>query len=387
MLEKQMIKFILSKWNYGNFRIVFWDQEEFYVGKQPAKFSLIFKEKIPLLKLFSDTSLVFAKHYMESKLEIEGDYDEITKVLYYFSNKRFLKNKEDILSKIAQKQESKNIKSHYDIGNDFYRLWLDDTMSYSCAYFKTSSDTLYEAQINKIEHTLKKLDLKPNEKLLDIGCGWGWLSIMATQKYGVNVVGVTISEEQCKKAQERVRELKLENRVEIRLQNYQDLEFEDYFDKVVSVGMFEHVGKENLGLYFMKAKQVLKPGGSMLLHSILAMFEGKTNAWIDKYIFPGGYLPSLREVVSAMSEWDFHLLLVESLRIHYAKTLDMWSENFNQVLPQVREKYDEEFVRMWDLYLRSCASAFRVGSVDLFQFLITKEINNNLSLTKEYIYK
>ncbi|MCR2100287.1 SAM-dependent methyltransferase [Campylobacter upsaliensis] len=387
MLEKQMIKFILSKWNYGNFRIVFWDQEEFYVGKQPAKFSLIFKEKIPLLKLFSDTSLVFAKHYMESKLEIEGDYDEITKVLYYFSNKRFLKNKEDILSKIAQKQESKNIKSHYDIGNDFYRLWLDDTMSYSCAYFKTSSDTLYEAQINKIEHTLKKLDLKPNEKLLDIGCGWGWLSIMAAQKYGVKVVGVTISEEQCKKAQERVRELKLEDRVEIRLQNYQDLEFENYFDKVVSVGMFEHVGKENLGLYFMKAKQVLKPGGSMLLHSILAMFEGKTNAWIDKYIFPGGYLPSLREVVSAMSEWDFHLLLVESLRIHYAKTLDMWSENFNQVLPQVKEKYDEEFVRMWDLYLRSCASAFRVGSVDLFQFLITKEINNNLSLTKEYIYK
>lgn len=387
MLEKQMIKFILSKWNYGNFRIVFWDQEEFHVGNQPAKFSLIFKEKIPFLKLFSDTSLVFAKHYMESKLEIEGDYDEIAKVLYYLSNKRFLKNTEDILSKIAQKQESKNIKSHYDIGNDFYKLWLDDTMSYSCAYFKTSSDTLYEAQINKIEHTLKKLDLKPNEKLLDIGCGWGWLSIIAAQKYGVKVVGITISEEQCKKAQERVKELKLEDRVEIRLQNYQDLEFEDYFDKVVSVGMFEHVGKENLGLYFMKAKQVLKPGGSMLLHSILAMFEGKTNAWIDKYIFPGGYLPSLREVVSAMSEWDFHLLLAESLRIHYAKTLDMWSNNFNQVLPQVRKKYDEEFIRMWDLYLRSCASAFRVGSVDLFQFLITKEINNNLSLTKEYIYK
>lgn len=387
MLEKQMIKFILSKWNYGNFRIVFWDQEEFHVGNQPAKFSLIFKEKIPFLKLFSDTSLVFAKHYMESKLEIEGDYDEIAKVLYYFSNKRFLKNTEDILSKITQKQESKNIKSHYDIGNDFYKLWLDDTMSYSCAYFKTSSDTLYEAQINKIEHTLKKLDLKPNEKLLDIGCGWGWLSIIAAQKYGVKVVGITISEEQCKKAQERVKELKLEDRVEIRLQNYQDLEFEDYFDKVVSVGMFEHVGKENLGLYFMKAKQVLKPGGSMLLHSILAMFEGKTNAWIDKYIFPGGYLPSLREVVSAMSEWDFHLLLAESLRIHYAKTLDMWSNNFNQVLPQVRKKYDEEFIRMWDLYLRSCASAFRVGSVDLFQFLITKEINNNLSFTKEYIYK
>lgn len=162
------------------------------------------------------------------------------------------------MSKIAQKEESKNIKSHYDIGNDFYRLWLDDTMSYSCAYFKTSSDTLYEAQINKIEHTLKKLDLKPNEKLLDIGCGWGWLSIMAAQKYGVKVVGVTISEEQCKKAQERVRELKLEDRVEIRLQNYQDLEFEDYFDKVVSVGMFEHVGKEKFRTLFHEGKTSIK---------------------------------------------------------------------------------------------------------------------------------
>lgn len=387
MLEKSLIKLMLKKWNYGDFRVVFWDKEEIFIGKKPAQFSLIFKEKIPLLKLFGDTSLVFAKHYMEAKLDIEGDYDELARILYYFSNQSFLKDKKDVLSKITQKQESKNIKSHYDLGNDFYRLWLDDTMSYSCAYFKNSNDTLYEAQLNKIEHTLKKLDLQTGEKLLDIGCGWGYLAIMAAQKYGVDVVGITISQEQYKKAKERVKELKLEEKIEIRLQNYQDLEFENYFDKVVSVGMFEHVGKKNLELYFMKVKQVLKPGGSMLLHSILAMFEGKTNAWIDKYIFPGGYLPSLREVVSAMSEWDFHLLLAESLRIHYAKTLDMWSKNFNQVLNKVRQKYNEEFIRMWDLYLRSCASAFRVGSVDLFQLLITKEINNTLKLTKEYIYK
>ncbi|TBR81521.1 methyltransferase domain-containing protein [Campylobacter novaezeelandiae] len=386
MLEKKIIKLILSKWDYGDFRIVFWDKEEFILGKNQPKFSLILKEKIPFYVLFKDTSLIFAQYYMQGKLDIEGDYNEIAKVLYYFSNKKYLKNK-NVLSKIAQNKESENIKSHYDLGNDFYKLWLDETMSYSCAYFKNPKETLYEAQLNKIEHTLKKLNLKPKEKLLDIGCGWGWLSVIAAQKYGVEVVGITISKEQYQKANERVKELGLENQIEIKLQNYQDLKYHNYFDKVVSVGMFEHVGRKNLDLYFVKVKQMLKPGGLFLLHSILSMFEGKTNAWIDKYIFPGGYLPSLREVISIMSERDFHLLLAESLRLHYAKTLDIWTNNFNLAVDQVRKKYDEEFIRMWNLYLRSCSAAFKVGSVDLFQLLITKEINNEIPLTQEHIYK
>ena len=208
---------------------------------------------------------------------------------------------------------------------------------------------------------------------------------MAAQKYGVKVVGITLSEEQYKKGNQRIKEYNLEDQVEIRLQNYQNLSGET-FDKIVSVGMFEHVGKNNLPLYFMKIKSLLKPGGSLLLHSIISMFEGETNAWIDKYIFPGGYLPSLRETVSIMSECDFHLLMAESLRIHYAKTLDMWYENFMAIKDKASQMYDERFVRMWALYLSSCASGFRIGSIDIFQFLLTKGVNNSLKLTKSYIY-
>ena len=234
-----------------------------------------------------------------------------------------------------------------------------------------------------MDYILKKLNLEMGMTLLDIGCGWGFLLMRAARRYGVKGVGITLSKEQYEQFSKEIKEQHLEDRLEVRLMDYRELDQSGLeFDRVVSVGMIEHVGRGNYELFLKNAAQVLKPGGLFLLHFISAQEEHAGDPFIRKYIFPGGVIPSLREIVNLMPEYQFRTLDVESLRRHYTKTLLCWRENFRKHKETIGAERGEEFVRMWELYLASCAAAFHQGVVDLHQILMSKGVNNELPMVR-----
>ncbi|MDE7313179.1 MAG: cyclopropane-fatty-acyl-phospholipid synthase family protein [Eubacterium sp.] len=387
MLEENVLVPFLKKFDQYPFCVRI-NKKEYKIGDGEPEFTVNFKKKIPLAALMTSTSLSLGEAYMDGDLEVEGD-------LYYALDHflcqmdRFSTN-ESALKKLvfpstAKKNQKKEVQSHYDIGNDFYRLWLDETMSYSCGYFLHGDDSLYQAQVNKVDYILKKLYLQKGMSLLDIGCGWGFLLIEAAKKYGVHGMGITLSQEQYKEARRRIRKEHLEELLTVELMDYRDLpKYGKKFDRVVSVGMVEHVGRDNYQLFIDCAKEALKPGGLFLLHFISALKEHAGDPWIKKYIFPGGVIPSLREMLSCAAEDGFHTLDVENLRQHYNRTLLCWEKNYRQQIDKVRSMFDERFVRMWDLYLSSCAATFHNGIIDLHQVLFTKGVNNQLPLMRWY---
>lgn len=378
-------------------RVRFWDGEIENYQEGDIKFEIIFNEPIPKADILNDPSLAFGEGYMTQKIDIEGSIEDAVESIY--NNKEsFLGNSSKyahVINKISNnlKKSKENIEHHYDIGNDFYKLWLDESMTYSCAYFKTPEDSLYEAQENKVNHILKKLALKEGQTLLDIGCGWGELILNAAKKYKVKAMGVTLSNEQFVRVNERIKEEGLSDLVEVQLIDYREIKGRK-FEKIVSVGMIEHVGKDHLNEYFSKVNDLLTNGGLSLLHCITGQDdrkeenkEGGTNSWINKYIFPGGYVPSVNELISYIASEKLCLIDVEDFRRHYGKTLEIWIENFENALPEISKTKDEAFIRMWRLYLNACAASFNCGNIYIHQFLFTKGVNNELPWTREYIYK
>ncbi len=358
------------------------------IGEGEPVFKLIVYKDIPKTKLLSSTSLALGEAYMSKDVDIEGEL--FTALCCLLEQKQSFSLDRTILRNILFQSEAKDkqkiqVASHYDLGNEFYSAWLDPSMSYSCAYFKSDTDTLETAQRNKVRYILKKLCLKEGMSLLDIGCGWGYLLIEAAREYGVSGYGCTLSKEQWRKGQERIKELGLQDRVEIDLIDYRDLDkLNRTYDRIVSVGMIEHVGRSNYGLYMSMVGHLLKEGGLFLLHYISGHDEQVGNPWMRKYIFPGGILPSLREIVSLAYDTEFQIIDVESLRRHYYKTLLCWYDNFQKVRDQIKAKRGSEFVRMWELYLCGCAASFYIGNIDLHQILMTKGINNELPMTRWY---
>lgn len=370
--------------------VEFWDGDVEQYGEGEAKFRLILREPIPKSEIIRDPSLAFGEAYMDGTIEIEGSVRDVIESLYnnhdsfLHQNPAYLRLAKFMSNGIKKSKE--NAQYHYDIGNDFYRLWLDETMTYSCAYFKSPEDSLLQAQKNKIEHILCKLNLQEGQRLLDIGCGWGELILAAAQKYRVKALGITLSEEQYDKVRSRIVAENLNGLVEVQLLDYREIK-DRTFDRVVSVGMLEHVGKEHLGEYFATVERLLEPEGISLLHTITGRDESATNSWTNKYIFPGGYVPTVSELIKHMESYGFYLYDAESLRNHYTHTVEHWAHNFEQALPQIRQSKDETFIRMWRLYLHSSAASLHSGNIDLHQFLFSKGPNNRLPWTREYIYQ
>ena len=369
--------------------VEFWDEEVVQYGEGDAQFRIIMRNPIPKSEIVGDPSLAFGEAFMHGNIEIKGSVRDVMESL--FNNKDSFLYKNSAYLKMAKfisngvKKSKENVQYHYDIGNDFYKLWLDETMTYSCAYFRSPEDTLTQAQKNKIDHILLKLNLHEGQRLLDIGCGWGELILTAAREYGVKALGITLSNEQYDKVRSKIDHENLSELVDVRLLDYREIK-NQVFDRVVSVGMIEHVGKEHLGEYFSTVHRLLNDEGISLLHCITGREGNGTNSWISTYIFPGGYIPSVVELIKHIEYEGFSLYDVESLRNHYTRTLEHWTQNFEHALQLVREKKDETFIRMWRLYLNSCAASFNSGNIDLHQFLFSKGPNNSLPWTRNYIY-
>lgn len=350
-------------------------------------------------KLALNPQLFIGEAYMDGKLTIEeGSLKDFFEIL--FSNTatkiphgwlrtvevgNFLMRNFQQLNSVTR--SNKNVKHHYDLSSEFYSLFLDSEKQYSCAYFTGAEQTLEEAQKTKMRHIVNKLLIKPSDRVLDIGCGWGGLACEIAKQTGAQVKGITLSGEQIKVAKMRARKEGVSEQVKFELVDYRELlPDEGNYDRIVSVGMFEHVGVDQYPDFFRKISSLLKDDGVMLLHSIgRSQGPSATNAWLRKYIFPGGYIPALSEVVPHVEKSNLHITDVEVLRLHYARTLQEWRYRFYENLEDIRKIYDSRFCRMWEFYLTGAEASFEHWGNMVFHLQISKKMNA-VPLTRDYLY-
>ena len=353
------------------------------------------------LKYLADPDLAsLGQAYVEGYIDVEGPIDEALRAAEALA-RSWGKPKKGRLPPLLRNLHSKTsdaevVRYHYDVSDDFYGLWLDRRMVYSCAYFKTGDETLEAAQEEKLDHICRKLRLAPGDRFLDIGCGWGALVLWAAERYGVTATGITLSKNQHAHANQCIQAADLGDRCKVLLHDYRDLPGEGVFDKIASVGMFEHVGLKNLLLYFGSIRRLLADGGIALNQGITAVdTESRevglgAGAFVEQYVFPHGELPHLSLALREMSAAGLEVMDVETLRLHYARTLAHWSRRLERNLEAARVHAGDKRLRIWRIYLAGCAHAFERNWITVHQVLAVKPFDparNPLPWTRDYMYR
>ncbi|HEX5093827.1 MAG TPA: class I SAM-dependent methyltransferase [Burkholderiales bacterium] len=379
--------------------IELWNGKRYALG-DPATVTLRVPAAASVRYLANADLAKLGEAYVEGHIDVEGPIGDAIRAAESLA-RRLGGDKKGRLPQLlrnlhTRRNDSAAIRYHYDVSNEFYRLWLDERMVYSCAYFRTGEERIEEAQLQKLDHICRKLQLRPGDRFLDIGCGWGALVMHAAEHYGVQALGVTLSHNQHALANERIRAAGLADRCEVRIQDYRDIPGEGVFDKIASVGMFEHVGLKNLPVYFGAIQRLLAEGGVVLNHGITSI-DPESRAvgmgggeFIGKYVFPHGELPHLSLVIKEMGAAGLEVMDSETLRLHYAKTLERWSARLEANLDQARAFAGDKRVRIWRAYLAGCAHAFSEGWVSIQQVLAVKggsPRRNPLPWSREYMYR
>ena len=393
-----LISFLNDLFKEDGFELVDSNSKKYVIGNPKKEKPIVVKllDQKLMQKLLINPDLYFGEAYMDGSLLIQngtltefldlafknigrGDINFYGSVIKKIKGTfRYLTN----FNKIVKSKE--NVAHHYDISEKLYDLFLDENRQYSCAYFKNDNDTLEQAQNNKIHHIIKKLNIRPNQKVLDIGSGWGTLALAIAKETKASVTGITLSENQFEYSKNKAKEMNLSNQVDFKLIDYRQLN--EKFDRIVSVGMFEHVGRKFYKTYFDTVFKLLNEKGIALIHTIgSSMPPRDPQPWITKYIFPGGYTPSLSEVAKPIENSGLIVSDIEVLRMHYAHTLRNWKERFLSKKDTILGMFDEKFFRMWEFYLASCEMAFKWGDQVVFQFQLSKD-NTSVPNTRDYIH-
>ena len=393
-LDRWLTSRILDGAGHPPFVLELWDGTRIAAYPPPADpvARIEIRDRRTLYGLLVNTEVAFGDALSADRIRIHGDLITSLETIYRSADaavprdswKRRFAAWRNRPRRNTRSGSQSNIHHHYDIGNDFYRLWLDEEMVYTCAYYAREDATLEEAQQAKMDHVCRKLELRPGQRVVEAGCGWGGLAIHMAREYGVHVRAFNISHEQIRYARARAAALGLDGQVEFVADDYRTVEGK--YDAFVSVGMLEHVGVDNYRTLGKVAARALKPDGRGLIHSIGRNAPAPNNPWIERRIFPGSYPPSLAEMSVIFEPQEFSILDIENLRLHYARTCRAWLDRFEAAADRVEAMYDSDFVRAWRLYLAGSVAAFTTGSLQLFQVVFAPGESNAVPMTRDHVY-